>query len=464
MKPEPSTYHFIGIGGAGMSVIASILSAAGHRVSGSDRTESKVLEDLRAQGVDAYPGHGTKNFPEDAIVVLSSAIREDNPELVLARERHQPAIHRSQALAEAAQGMRFVAVAGSHGKTTTSSMIAVTLLECGWDPSLAIGGPVLGVGGGGRLGRDVFVAEADESDGSFLNYSPDIAVVTNIEPDHLDHYGTKEAFEDAFYDFAARLTPGGTLICCAEDEGAAELARKVSAARLLDCVQTYGRPEHSFTQPTIEITSESLGATRAAAQLDGDAGTASLDLQVTGAHNVLNAVGAWAACVALGLSPQEASEGLSRFVGAGRRFELVGEVAGRRAYDDYAHHPAEVAAALKQARLAAGDGKVIVVFQPHLYSRTVTFKEGLAAALSLADEVVLADIYGSREDPIEGVTSALLVDSEAAEKLFHYPGDARSAALLGASLTEEGDVCVLMGAGDIFLSTPEVVHYWTERA
>lgn len=464
MTTEMRAYHFIGIGGAGMSVIASILAAAGHRVSGSDKVESKVLEDLRAQGIDAHAGHGKEDFPEDATVVLSSAIREDNPELVTARQRQQTIVHRSQALAQAAQGMRFVAVAGSHGKTTTSSMIAVTLLECGMDPSLAIGGPVLGVGGGGRLGREVFVAEADESDGSFLNYEPDIAVVTNIEPDHLDHFGTKEAFEKAFYDFAARLVPGGTLICCAEDKGAAELAVKVSAERLVDRVLTYGHPEKSFTPPAIEIVSDSLGAQRAEVELNGKLGQASLHLQVTGAHNVLNAVGAWAACVALGLSPSEASEGLSGFVGAGRRFELVGEAAHRRAYDDYAHHPAEVAAALRQARLAAGDGKVVVVFQPHLYSRTVTFTEELASALSLADEVVLADIYGSREDPIEGVTSKLLVDSGSATKQFYYPGDAESAALLGASLTGEGDLCVLMGAGDIFLQTPKVVRYWAERA
>lgn len=446
-----------------MSVVASILAAKGHQISGSDRNESNVLADLRSQGIAAHSPHGSAEFPEDATVVLSSAIRADNPELVEAKARGQRVIHRSQALAEAAGDARFVAVAGSHGKTTTSSMIGVALLAAGWDPSLAIGGPVLGVGGGGRLGSDVFVAEADESDRSFLNYRPSVAVVTNMEPDHLDHYGSPEAFERAFYEFAEKIRPGGTLICCAEDEPSSRLAQKVKEAGTVAHVYTYGRPEKSFTPPDVKITSERLKADGADLQIAGVLGEASIGLQVTGAHNVLNAVGAWAACVALGLTGEEAAKGLHSFVGAGRRFELIGEVAGRRVYDDYAHHPAEVEAALKQARIAARGGKVVVVFQPHLYSRTVNFSEELAEALSLADEVVLADIYGSREDPIEGVTSSLIQNAKSAGKAFHYPGGAREAAVLGGALTGEGDVCVLMGAGDIFLETPKVVERLMEE-
>lgn len=464
MKPTKHPYHFIGIGGAGMSVIASILAEQGHPVSGSDRTESQVLQNLRAQGIAAHSPHGQHGFPVDATVVLSSAIRADNPELVEAKSRGQRVIHRSEALAEAAGDAKFVAVAGSHGKTTTSSMIGVALLEAGLDPSLAIGGPVLGVGGGGRLGRDVFVAEADESDRSFLNYRPTVAVVTNMEPDHLDHYGSATAFEEAFYEFAEKIRPEGTLICCAEDEGAARLASKVRASGQVGQVYTYGRPDKSFVEPDVRIAGFELKARGAAVTIEAPSGRAALDLQVTGVHNVLNATAAWAACVALGLTGEAAARGLDAFVGAGRRFELKAEVGGRRVYDDYAHHPAEVRAALEQARLAADDGNVVVVFQPHLFSRTLNFTEELAQALSLADEVVLADIYGSREDPIEGVTSALIRDAKSAAKPFHHPGAAEDAALLGASLTEPGDICVLMGAGDIFLETPKVVHAFEEQA
>lgn len=459
-----ASFHLIGIGGAGMSVIAELLVGQGAQVSGSDRQESTTLRRLRGLGVDAFGQHDAEQVPEEAVVVLSSAIRPDNPEWRIAKSRGQQIIHRSEALAIASSDKRFVAVAGAHGKTTTSSMIAQALFAIGAEPSSAIGGLILGRGTGALLGSgDVFVAEADESDGSFLNYRPQVAVVTNVEADHLDHFGTIEAFEEIFFEFAARIKPGGTLICCGEDAGAVRLARRAAAELLGISVWTYGRSDRC-EDPTIalsDFTIEPTGARCVARYPAGD--PVALNLLVTGEHNLLNAGGALAAGLALGFTGAEMAAGMATFSGAGRRFELRGKVLGRRLYDDYAHHPTEVEAALTQARVAARDGRVIAVFQPHLYSRTVNFAERFARALSLADEVVLADIYAAREDPIPGVTSAILVEplkSEGREAHLCSNASVDEAAEAGAALTGEGDILMLIGAGDIDLGAPAALRYW----
>lgn len=460
----PESFHLIGIGGSGMSVVARLLAAQGAVVSGSDRQDSDFLKGLQEIGIDAYFPHGKKDFDPNATVVLSSAIRPDNIELVTAKERGQRVIHRSEALALAARGQEFIAVAGAHGKTTTSAMIAVALLESGVDASFAIGGSVTGVGSGARSGRDIFVAEADESDGSFLNYSPSIALVTNIEADHLDTHGSAESLFHVFESFVDRIVPGGSLICCGEDPGSARLAAEMRERTDLK-VLTYGRPDRCADAPDVRLESvqvlrNGIEAELASSCFSSDFARVPLTLQVTGEHNAVNAAGAWTTCVAAGVPLKTAAESLASFRGADRRFDFQGTVAGRTLINDYAHHPTEVAAAIHQAQLVADGGDVVVVFQPHLYSRTKSFADRFAQALAEANGVVLADIYAAREDPMDGVTSALIEDAAPPGVDFVNAGPVATAARLGAELTKPGDVMVLMGAGDIYLEAGPVLEAW----
>ncbi len=473
---ESGRYHLIGIGGAGMSVVAELLFESGAQVSGSDRQDSKILRDLQDLGIDAYHPHDAKDFDEDAVVILSSAIRDNNPELIKARERGQKVIHRSQGLAIAARGQKFVAVAGAHGKTTTTAMIAVALQESGIDASFAVGSGIVGRGSGAHRGSGIFLAEADESDRSFLNYSPKIALVTNIEADHLDNYGSADGLDEVFEQFSRRIVPGGTLVCCAEDRGSARLARKVMesdfARQNQILVLTYGRPEQSLLEPSVAIHDLSTNAQGARASITskdasvagGLGDTYELELSVSGEHNVLNATGAWTVCAQLGVDPELAARSLAEFHGASRRFEVRGRVGGRTLIDDYAHHPTEVASSVRQARAFADGGQVIVVFQPHLYSRTNSFADRFAAELAIADQVVVADIYAAREDPVEGITSKLISDAAWAsgvdESRFVLGGPVAEAAAFGGRLTKPGDVCILMGAGDIFLEADAVLNAW----
>ena len=449
-------FHLIGIGGAGMSVVAELLASRGATVEGSDREESAVLEHLRSVGVRAFVGHEASHVDPTSVVVVSTAIREDNPELAIARERGQLVMHRSQALALAATGMRFVAVAGAHGKTSTSGMLAIALAACGLDPSVAVGGVLPQLGTGAHLGGgDVFVAEADESDGSFLNYSPAIEIVTNVEPDHLDRYHSREEFEQIFVEFARRMVPGGLLVTCAEDEGAARLADAARAEGLR--VVTYGRAERALCEVDVAISDVQVSAHGARARLTWGEHSAELVMSVPGDHNVLNAAGAWVAGIECGLEPQAVADGLGRFTGAARRFEARGQVGTRRLFDDYAHHPTEVEAAIREARVVADGAQVTVVFQPHLYSRTRIFAERFARALAGADHVVLAGIYGAREDPEPGVDSTLISSRVPGAS---YVEDMHEAARLAASVTPEHGVCVTMGAGSITRCGDDVLEEW----
>ena len=449
-------FHLIGIGGAGMSVVAELLASRGATVEGSDREESAVLEHLRSVGVRAFVGHEASHVDPTSVVVVSTAIREDNPELAIARERGQLVMHRSQALALAATGMRFVAVAGAHGKTSTSGMLAIALAACGLDPSVAVGGVLPQLGTGAHLGGgDVFVAEADESDGSFLNYSPAIEIVTNVEPDHLDRYHSREEFEQIFVEFARRMVPGGLLVTCAEDEGAVRLADAARAEGLR--VVTYGRAERALCEVDVAISDVQVSAHGARARLAWGEHSAELVMSVPGEHNVLNAAGAWVAGIECGLEPQAVADGLGRFTGAARRFEARGQVGTRRLFDDYAHHPTEVEAAIREARVVADGAQVTVVFQPHLYSRTRIFAERFARALAGADHVVLAGIYGAREDPEPGVDSTLISSRVPGAS---YVEDMHEAARLAASVTPEHGVCVTMGAGSITRCGDDVLEEW----
>lgn len=435
------TVHFVGIGGAGMSVVAELALARGERVSGSDAKDSATLARLRTLGAQVWVGHDARHVTGARAVVVSSAVREDNPEVLAARAAGIEVVHRSTALAQAASGFDVVAVAGAHGKTTTSAMLAVALTRAGADPSYAIGGTVLATGTGAHLGSGrAFVAEADESDGSFLRYTPRVGVVTNVEPDHLDHYGSAAAFEAAFVEFAGTIRPGGLLVACADDAGSARLA--ASARELGVRVRTYGTDEGA----DVGIEIRDLAATGSTAVLRAPEGTAELVLAVPGAHNVRNAAAAWCAGVELGVEGAAMAAALGTFEGTARRFQLRGEADGVRVVDDYAHNPTKVAAAVATGRRFAGQGRLVVLFQPHLYSRTSDFAAEFAASLGAADEVVLTAIYGAREQPLPGVTSELITSRVPGSR---YLPDRLEAASAAAALARPGDVVMTIGAGDV---------------
>jgi UDP-N-acetylmuramate--alanine ligase len=452
--------HLIGIGGAGMSGIARILLARGVAVSGSDARDSRAVLALRALGARVEIGHAAAHLPEEpATVVVSTAIRATNPELMAANERGLPVVHRAQALAALTAGRRVVAVAGTHGKTSTTSMLTVALQHCGLDPSFAIGGDLASSGAGAHHGDgDVFVVEADESDGSFVAYAPDVAVVTNVEPDHLDHHGTEEAYRAVFAEFVDRVVPGGTLVACVDDPGVVSLVAQARERGLT--VRGYGRTGDDAT--LLEFVPDGAGA-RIRVRLGGEELT--LRLAVPGEHMALNALGAALAAVELGAHRDCLAEGLSAFDGVRRRFEYRGRVAGVAVYDDYAHHPTEVAATLRAAREVARPGRVVVAFQPHLYSRTRTFAAAFGAALGLADEVVVLDVYGAREDPEPGVSGALVAEAVplAADRVHYVPHWAEVPATL-AGLARPGDLVLTMGAGDVTVLGPEVLVELERRA
>lgn len=439
--------HFIGIGGVGMSAVARIMVARGVPVSGSDAKDLPVMHDLRSAGARIAVGYAAENLRDAQTVVAGSAIRADNPELEAARTAGLPVLHRSEALAATMGADRVVTVAGTHGKSTTTSMVAVLLKEAGLDPSFAIGANVPALGVNAAHGSsDIFVAEADESDGSFLNYRPLIAVVTNVEADHLDYYGTPEAVYASFDSFAALLPANGVLFACADDDGARALAERTRAAGNTR-VLAYGTAEDA------DIRLHDGGPGDVLVSIDGR--EYRLDLQVPGRHNALNAAAAFGVAVELGVAPQAAAAALGHFTGASRRFEFKGQGRGVRVYDDYAHHPTEVRAALSAARSVAGGNKVHVLFQPHLFSRTREFAEQFAEALGEADTALVLDIYPAREDPIPGVTSTLITGRLKSGRLVAGGQEALDAVLSAAG---EGDIVLTVGAGDVTAYGPRIVE------
>jgi len=402
--------HFIGVGGAGMSGLALVCAELGASVTGSDRSDSSYMERLRDAGLDPIVGHDAANLPEGAEVVVSTAIDEANPELALARERGARTIHRGVLLAELCAEKRLIAVAGTHGKTTTTAMLAWALRGLGADPAFFVGGEVPGLGPGGAAGNagwgggEWVVAEADESDGSFLELEPEIAVVTNVEMDHHSHWGSERELRMAFAEFAAR-------------------AKQVA------------RPDDVDLEP---------------------------ELAVPGHHNLLNARAALAAVRLAGFDADRAAEALASFPGVHRRLELKGSRDGILVYDDYGHHPTEVRAALSALR-EARPGHLVAVFQPHLYSRTKAFTEEFGAALALADEVAVLDVYPAREEPVGELAgvSGLQVARAAADRMggrrtAWLPDEAAAARAVAALLDRNraegvaGQVLVTIGAGDVF--------------
>jgi UDP-N-acetylmuramate--alanine ligase len=439
--------HFIGIGGVGMSAVARIMVARGVPVTGSDAKDLPVMADLAAAGAGISVGYAAGNLGTAQTVVAGSAIRADNPELEAAHAAGLPVLHRSEALAATMAEDRVVTVAGTHGKSTTTSMIAVLLQRAGLDPSFAIGANVPALGVNAASGTsDVFVAEADESDGSFLNYRPQIAVVTNVEPDHLDYYGTAEAVYASFDRFTELLPADGVLVACADDAGARALAGR-TAARGNTRVVLYGTAEDA----QLRLHDGGPGDV----WVDTPAGRFALELQVPGRHNALNAAAAFAVALELGVAPETASRALSHFSGASRRFEFKGEGRGVRVYDDYAHHPTEVRAALAAARSVAGSQKVHVLFQPHLFSRTREFAGEFAEALNTADTALVLDIYPAREDPIPGVSSQLIGDRLSSGGRLVSAADAVRAIVAEAA---PGDIVLTAGAGDVTAYGPLIVE------
>jgi UDP-N-acetylmuramate--alanine ligase len=454
---ELGRVHFAGIGGAGMSGIARILLARGVTVSGSDAAHSDLLDELAALGAVIHLGHDGAHVGDADTLVVSSAIRPDNPELTEALRRGIRVLHRAAALGSAMLGRRGIAIAGTHGKTTTTSMLTTILRGCGADPAYVIGGILAETGLGAADGGGAeFIAEADESDGSFLMLSPQVAVVTCIEADHLDNYADLAEIEAAFLAFARRISPGGLLVTSADDPGARALA--AAAGGLPVRLRTYGAAaaaDYRVSDVTPRGMATRLTVTPGRRAPVSIPGGIPVQIRVPGRHNAMNAAAALAVAIELGYPAGQVAEGLAAYGGARRRMEFKGEADGVRVLDSYAHHPTELTADLAAARDVAAGGRVIAVFQPHLYSRTRIFAAGFAAALGLADEALVLDVYAAREDPEPGVTGNLI--AAAVPGGAHYLPDRGEVPAAVASLAKPGDLVLTMGAGDVTALGPLIV-------
>lgn len=440
--------HFIGIGGAGMSGIAKILAQRGARVAGSDARDSATAEALRALGVTVHLGHAAGHLAEDATsVVVSSAIRPDNPELAAAHERGIPVVHRSDALASLMDGLRPVAVAGTHGKTTTTSMLAVSLGALGLTPSYAIGGDLDAPGSNAEHGAgEIFVAEADESDRSFHKYAPEVAIVLNVELDHHANYASMDEIYESFETFVGRIRPGGTLVISADHPGARELTAKIAGRHDIEVV-TYGESADADVR-ILKVNPRGLTSDVTVTLSSGKILT--FTVSVPGRHYAHNAVAALAAGIALGIPPHNLASALGKYTGVKRRLQLKGEAAGVQVIDSYAHHPSEMSADLDAIRGAADGARVLVVFQPHLFSRTQELGTEMGRALALADASVVLEIYPAREDPIPGVTSALIIEAaRAAGADVTAESDQAAVPDVVAGMAKPGDLVLTMGAGDV---------------
>ena len=467
VKPVPAVpveklgrVHFVGIGGAGMSGIARIMLGRGVTVSGSDRAASPQVDELAALGAVVHLGHSPDNVAgADTVVTTPSAIGDRNPEILAAGQRGITVIPRAAALASIMMGRRGIAVAGTHGKTTTTSMLTTVLRHSGADPSYVIGGILAETGLGAAEGTgEFFVAEADESDGSFLNLSPAVAVVTCIEAEHLDNYRDLAEIEATFAAFAGKISAGGLLVACLDDPGAASLA--AAAASLPLRVRTYGESaaaDYRVSEIAVRGMTTRLTVTSEAT------GPRTLTIAVPGRHYALDAAAAFATAVELGVAAGPTVQGLEAYRGAQRRMEPKGEADGVRVLDSYAHHPTELAADLTAARDVAGGGRVIAVFQPHLYSRTRFFAAQFGAALGLADEALVLDVYAAREEPEPGVSGQLVADAVPGGRARFLP-DAADVPEVIAGLAKPGDLVLTMGAGDVTSLGPLIVAALHDRA
>jgi len=435
--------HFIGIGGLGMPGIAEVLLNMGYQVAGSDLRGSEATDRLVQLGGRIFIGHAASNIEGSQVVVYSTAVPHDNPELAAARELGLPVIGRAEMLAELMRMKYGIAVGGAHGKTTTTSMIAAVLARGGLDPTIVVGGRLHAVGSNARLGHGQFlVAEADESDGSFLRLSPAVAVITNIDREHLDHYGDLDAVLQAFVYFANRVPFYGVAVLCADDATLRKIVPSITKRTLF-----YG------TLPETEVRASDVrlkphGARFLVHAFGRERGE--IEIQVPGRHNVLNALAAVAVGLEIGVGFGHIAESLAAFRGVGRRFETRGEAGGVRVVDDYGHHPTEIRATLSAARGLGG--RVLVVFQPHRYTRTATLREEFGAAWGDADRVWVLDIYPAGEQPLPGVTGRTVVEAAHAAGARHlsFAASAAEAAAAVAAEARPGDVVLTLGAGDVW--------------
>ena len=442
--------HFIGIGGIGMSGIAEVLHNLGHRVQGSDQADSANVQRLRAKGIDVHVGHAAENLGDAEVVVVSTAIRKDNPELVAAREKLLPVVRRAEMLAELMRFRNAIAIGGTHGKTTTTSLVGTLLEAGGLDPTVINGGIINAYGTNARMGEgEWMVVEADESDGTFLKLPADIAVVTNIDPEHLDHYGTFDAARAAFRQFVENVPFYGFGVMCLDHPEVQAMVSKIEDRKVV----TYGenpqadvrfknvRFEGATSIFDVEIRRRRTGQV---IQLE------ELRMPMPGRHNVSNATAAIAVAQRLGISPEDIKKGLAGFKGVKRRFTHTGEWNGVQVFDDYGHHPVEIKAVLKAARDSC-NGRIVAVHQPHRYSRVASLFEEFASCFNDADTIFIAPIYSAGEDPIEGVTSEELVSRIKSgghrDARFLASPDALAADV--AAIAQPGDYVVLLGAGSI---------------
>jgi UDP-N-acetylmuramate--alanine ligase len=439
--------HFVGIGGIGMSGIAELLANLGYEVSGSDERKSEITSRLEGLGVRVAMGHSPANVGAVDVVVTSSAIAAENPEVLAAREKHIPVIPRAEMLAELMRLRYGIAIAGAHGKTTTTSMVALVLERAGLDPTAVIGGRLSAFGSNARLGRgDYMVVEADESDRSFLTLSPSIAVITNIDREHMESYGTWQNLQQAFAAFANKVPFYGAVIACTDDRPVAELLPALTRR-----VITYGFAEADVIGVDLQL--EAFGSTcsvRVKRESGGFETAGALRLRVPGRHNAVNAIGAVAVGLEVGIPFQKIASALEQFRGAERRFQTRGEVNGIMVVDDYGHHPTEIAAVLAAAK-AGINRRVVAVFQPHRYSRTQQLLNEFGGAFADADEIVLTDIYAAGERPIEGITvEALAAAVRAVTKApLHVVKSLDQLAPAVAQLASSGDLVITLGAGSI---------------
>ncbi|HXJ44809.1 MAG TPA: UDP-N-acetylmuramate--L-alanine ligase [Bryobacteraceae bacterium] len=436
--------HFAGIGGIGMSGIAEVLLNLGYKISGSDLKLSPTTDRLASLGATIYEGHAAQNVQGAKALVVSSAVDSSNPEVIEARRLQIPVIPRGELLAELMRLKYGIAVAGSHGKTTTTSMIATILAHAGMDPTVVVGGKVAAMGGSNaRVGKsDFLVVESDESDGSFLKLSPIFTIVTNIDREHLDHYANIEAIRAAFTEFVNKVPFYGAAIVCLDSENVQRILPDIRRRTI-----TYGRTAQADYQPSAQRAGD-FHSTFTLRSRTADLGE--FHLNIPGEHNVLNATAAIALSLELGVPVDTVREGLRKFTGVGRRFEIRGEVNGVRVVDDYGHHPTEVLATLAAAKSVCR-GRLSVLFQPHRYTRTMHLMDDFARAFHAADRVVLLDIYAASESPIEGVTSEVL--AERMRQFGHRSAEYAPSAAAGveaiAGGAQPGDIILTLGAGNV---------------
>ncbi len=448
LPPAGATIHFVGIGGAGMVGLARILLAQGFRVTGSDRSDSPALTALRDLGAAVHVGHDAAYVGDAALVVISAAVREENVELAAARARGIPVVKRAALLGALANARRCIAVAGTHGKSTTSGMIAYILSALGHDPLFVVGAEIRDLGTSARNGAGpLAVVEADEYDYSFLHLTPDIAVVTNIEHDHPDIFPTVEKYLDAFARFADLTRDGGTIIANADDPHSAATLPEANGRRSVRTVGTAATADWRIVhEPDDAVT-----------LLHGRASVGRATLTVAGEHNARNAAMAVATCAEVGVDAGDALRTVAGYRGVGRRFELVGEVAGVIVIDDYAHHPTEVRATLAAARARHPARRIVAVFQPHTFSRSTLYAAAFADALSGADVAFVTDIYAARE-PDPGTIHARDIADAVADGRGRYSGDLAETAARIMSEVRPGDIVLTLGAGDITTVGPRVLQ------